>query len=91
MPSQFQNAFRALQEKNTENFNRKYGTRGSSLGKRVPSQFELAKLALRSESPVSFNEIYSYSSPNTTPKAYGGKRRKTRRGKKSRRITRRRR
>jgi hypothetical protein len=87
MPTQFYNAFRALQEKNTSNFNRKYGTKGQQKQMiKSPSQFKLAKSALRSESPVSFNEIYGY----TSPKAVGGKRRKTRRrGKKAKRMTRR--
>jgi hypothetical protein len=88
MPTQFQNALRALTMENTAEFNRKYGVKGVNRPKvvRVPSQFELAKLALRSESPVEFNERYSVS-----PKPLGGKRRKTRRGKKScRKQTRRR-
>lgn len=91
MPTQFYNALKALQERNTANFNIKYGTRGArKVMKKSPSQFELAKLALRSESPVSFNELYGYSSPNASPRAQGGKRRKTRKGKKSKRATRRR-
>ncbi len=89
MPTQFYNALRALQEGNTRNFNQKYGTRGlRKMMNKSPSQFELAKLALRSESPVSFNELYGYSSPNSTPKPQGGKRRKTRKGKKSKRVSR---
>ncbi len=93
MPTQFSDALRAFQEKNTTNFNRKYGTTGQARKiVRAPSQFELAKMALRSESPVRFNEMYGYSSPPSSPpsspRSLGGKR-KTRRGKKARRMTRR--
>jgi hypothetical protein len=94
MPSQFSNALRAFREKNTSNFNRKYGTTGQAKARKLvrePSQFELAKLALRSESPVRFNEMYGYTSPSSSrpssPVSFGGKR-KTRRSKKSKRGTR---
>ena len=90
MPTQFYNALRAFQKNNTTNFNRKYGTTGESRKvARTPSQFELARLALRSESPVTFNEKYSHISPPSSPKALGGKRRHTRKSKKSKRTTRR--
>ena len=85
MPSQFQNALQALRLKNTALFNQKYGMEQKGrLQKRTPSQFELASEALRSKSPISFNEQYSVS-------MRGGKRRKTRKSKKARRVTRRRR
>jgi hypothetical protein len=78
---QFQQAWKALQNKNTTAFNERYGVTpppsppsSPSAMKKVPSQFELASLALREGSPIPFNEKYSISSP----------RRKTRRNRRRR-------
>jgi hypothetical protein len=67
---QFQQAWKALHNKNTTAFNERYGvtpppspSSSPSAMKKVPSQFELASLALREGSPIPFNDKYSVSSP----------------------------
>ena len=85
MPSQFQNALAALRQKNTSKINTQYGVTGEAKLRlvRPRSQFNLAKEALRSESPVSFNEKYAYSPQNG--RGRGRKtRRKSKKSKKSR-------
>lgn len=67
---------RALHRENTKEFNELYGKTnvGKKPLKRIPSQFEAAREALRAESPVVFEEQLNLS-PRPT---FGGKR-KTRR------------
>lgn len=89
MSTQFQKAFRALQTQNTGEFNELYSKTniGKKSLKRVPSQFQAAREALRAESPVLFNEQLNLS-PRPT---FGGKlrKRKTRKQRKMSRKTRR--
>lgn len=90
-PSQFQSALSAFLKENTSEFNKSYGleavsppsSRPSSplsisKPKRSNSQFELAKLALETQSPKNFNVRYGSS-----------QRRKTRKQRKANRKTRR--
>ncbi len=67
---QFLQAWTALHSKNTSDFNKSYGhvspppSRPSSPvnnGKRMNSQFNLAKQALERGSPVPFNNAYGFS------------------------------
>lgn len=62
--SQFNNAFSALQMKNTRNFNTRYSVSATGskpkMPSRIPSQFELAKAALESQSPKEFNTQYGF-------------------------------
>jgi hypothetical protein len=84
---QFHQAWAALQSKNTSEFNKSYGyvsppssrpTTPTRNLKKIPSQFNLAKLSLERSSPVPFNEAYGFSS----------RRKKSRKLRKSRRSTR---
>lgn len=79
----------ALQRENTKEFNELYSKTnvGKRSLKRVPSQFQAAREALRAESPVLFNEQLNLS-PRPT---FGGKTRvhKTRKTRKSRKSKRR--
>lgn len=87
MPSQFQNALAALRQKNTSKINTQYGVTGEAKLRlvRPRSQFNLAKEALRSESPEFFNEKYAYSPQNGKGRRT---RRKSKKSKKSRKRTR---
>ena len=47
--------------------------------KKIPSQFELARLSLREGSPIPFNEQYAVSSPRRKTRRSNRKQRKMRR------------
>jgi hypothetical protein len=55
--------------------------------KKVPSQFELASLALREGSPIPFNEKYSISSPRRKTRRNRRKNRKQRKASRKQRRT----
>ena len=70
MPSQFENALRALKNKNTKQFNTRYSKEGvASRPKTPPSQFQAALRAYRSRSSTLFNSQYQNQH---SPTAVGG-------------------